>query len=138
MNLKKIVRDRVKELGDKAPEYFGYSQRTIEGWLKGRTIPLKAIEKALQNVPVVAPGAATSVQTPPPQPDQGPPNAEPPTALQVGGWVEQVVNHLNTNISPKLDAHERQFGFIEQNIRDLAANLRTLSEWKASIDARYA
>jgi hypothetical protein len=56
--------DKVKELGDKAPEFFGKKQSTLDTWRKTKKVPADAIEKVFagtlphsppENVAVVEP-----------------------------------------------------------------------------------
>ncbi len=81
------VREFIKQLGDKAPDFFGTKKETIARWLKTGNIPFKAVEKVL-----VADETLKQLQggnqvrdLPEPQPDTEatPPEIDPLTKLPV-------------------------------------------------------
>lgn len=80
------VREFIKQLGDKAPDFFGTKEQTVARWLKTGNIPFKAVEKVL-----AAQDALTALSTHTKEQN-----------INNGKLMEQVVRN-NPQLEPEID-----------------------------------
>lgn len=88
------VRQFIRQLGDKAPDFFGTKEQTVARWLKTGNIPFKAVEKVLaasEALNALSPEVKEAQQTPAqaPLPTSPEPDVDP-------------ITHLPTNIDRRL------------------------------------
>lgn len=139
MNVHKTVLLKVKELGDKAPAYFGYSPKTIASWhKKPSSIPVKAINKALESAPSAptASSAAPKVSaeaSPPPKPTPAAYTLEAAYADAQGFF-----NWINNVIAPWGQAIDQRLAAIETQQKINAEAVANINAWRRQLQAPRA
>jgi hypothetical protein len=112
MDLKKLVKDKIAELGEKAPEFFGKKQSTLDMWGKTGNIPTDAVQKVLD--------------APEPQTDG---KVITPTDLlqRHDTALGQIIGYLNTKAIPFLEKEWGEFkSAAEARIQALEDQLQSL------------
>lgn len=139
--LKEKVIEKIKELGDKAPEYFGKKQSTINAWMKTGNIPIDAVEKVFSEIPTT-PAATLEpqvLQQPSAQMERHqsnsvvPPRNEPqppPSVSEVlqnhAGKIQQILDHINNALAPSIGALQNKATQVEQAILAMQERERAL------------